>query len=232
MKHLSRPAFGLGQIAVLCMIPDPELRALQDVFSSNGATVLALPSGFPGEHRWELDIDGFRTQIVLRRIAGQGNTEAAIETLGVLYRQAPRFVFLCGIAGGMQLKKCRLGDVVIASDVEYRGFNKVSPAEGSEEPRFRPVSLATGARPGGKVLIDRFFGSGQRELPSAGPGTFRTVFEKILAWDLVLDHLPTKERLLSEVDGTIVGVEMEAGGFLKAIGTSCSRIRAVVSKVS
>ncbi len=216
MSHSPRREFGLGQIAIFCMIPDPERKALVEALQANGAQPRPARGSFDG---WLLTIDGQEVEVVLRRMRGQGNTEAAIATLGGLFQQAPRFIILCGIAGGMQIRKVRLGDVVIASDVAYRGFNKITGDDLTAQGlHLRPVTLETGARPGAGALVDRFFEAGLKNLAYAKPPISCVVHhERILSWDLVLDHEPTKQNLLREVDGNLVAVEMEAGGFLKAV---------------
>src|SRR5688572_30527858 len=64
---------------------------------------------------------------------------------------APRFIFLCGIAGSMNPELIPLGDVVVAAGVDWWNLNKLSEVA-------EPLSIAIG---------DRFFR--KKIVPGAPP---------------------------------------------------------------
>ncbi len=199
------------------MIPDTELRAINQVLRASGASEIDLTSPSSGEYYYEYrNRQGFKARIAVSCCDGQSNIESAITTQIVLFRHNPRYVFLCGIGGGLKIDKIRLGDVVVSPEVLYRRFTKVE-----EGGRFAPEVFNVPVSDGGKKLSQRFFSSCdhiKKVQSSLNDGDLFAIHdEKVLSWDLVLDDAATKERLLSDLDRQIAVVEMEGAGFLKAV---------------
>jgi nucleoside phosphorylase len=206
-------------VAIICMIAGTELHAIRHVLKASGAVETGNAVAYPGWEyfKWRNAL-GLDLRLVVACCDGQSNLEAAITTLVVLPRHEPRFAFLCGIAGGMAIDKYRLGDVVVAADVIYRRFSKIK-ADGS----FRPESDNVPASHGGRALATRFFARHPNARKIQSPHNDGELFavhaEKVLSWDLVLDHAPTKETLLTYIDGQFAVVETEGAGFLKAVAS-------------
>lgn len=114
------------------MIADTELHAIREVLAWAGASEIDPPDSFGGERHYQLNTrQGLTLRLVVACCDGQSNLEAAITTQIVLFRHNPGFAFLCGIAGGMKIDKYKLGDVVLAPEVNYRRYTKVQETAGS-----------------------------------------------------------------------------------------------------
>lgn len=117
-----------------------------------------------------------------------------------------------------EIDKYKLGDVVLAPEVNYRRYTKVQ-----EDGRFGAENFNIPASDGGRALAQGFLSSYpnpkkvQSELNDGE--LFAIHAEKILSWDLVLDHPKTREQLLAEVDRQLAAVEMGGAGFLKAVAS-------------
>jgi nucleoside phosphorylase len=203
-------------IAIICMIADTELHAIREVMAAAHAREIDLTDSFGGEHYYELrNREGLTLRVVVACCDGQSNLESAITTQIILFRHNPRYVFLCGIGGGMRIARYRLGDVVIAPEVNYRRFTKVQ-----EDGSFGAENFNVPASDGGRALAQRFLASypnSKKVQSMLNDGDLFAIHDqKILSWDLVLDHQEMKERLLRE-DRQLAVVEMEGAGFLKAV---------------
>jgi nucleoside phosphorylase len=206
-------------IAIICMIADTELHAILEILKSANAHEIDLTHHYKDEQFYQLTTrTGITLRIVVKCCDGQSNLEAAITTQIVLFRHNPRYVFLCGIGGGMRIEKYKLGDVVIAPEVNYRRFTKVQ-----EDGSFGAENFNVPASEGGRALAQRFLSDhpNSKKIQSVlnDGDLFAVHSEKILSWDLVLDHPETRERLLTAVDRQLAVVEMEGAGFLKAVAS-------------
>src|SRR5262249_35472315 len=81
---------------------------------------------------------GERYSVVVVKLLGMGNEEAAIATTRVIQRWSPAHVIMVGIAGGVP-RKVRLGDVVVADSCYYYELAKLT-AEGEQR---RPQHFTT-----------------------------------------------------------------------------------------
>lgn len=205
------------------MIADTELRAIREILKQAGATEIGLGVSHRSEHYYSItNANGVGLRIVVACCEGQSNLEWAITTQVVLFRHSPRYAFLCGIAGGMKIASYPLGDVVIAPEVNYRRFTKVQ-----SDGRFGAENFNVPASHGGRALAQNFLSS-PRHKEKVGAKTVQSALDdgqsfaihnqKILSWDLVLDHEKTKDSLLKE-DRQLAAVEMEGAGFLKAVAS-------------
>ncbi|MDX2289294.1 MAG: hypothetical protein NW217_10805 [Hyphomicrobiaceae bacterium] len=155
-------------------------------------------------------------KIALRILGQDGNLHCAMETTNFLARYNPVFVFLVGIAGGMNPARANIGDVIASSGISHQefyridtGYNvgrrnrdlKVTPTVQTEFGTFRgtfsfdtPTSTnASNAKPGPKLIHGRYYNVGA-----------------------ILECEQTRDKLL-ENDRDLVAVEMESGGFMKAV---------------
>ncbi len=111
----------------------------------------------------------------------------------------------------------KLGDVVLAPEVNYRRYTKVQ-----DDGQFGAENFNIPAFDGGRALAQGFLSSHpnpkkvQSELNDGE--LFAIHAEKILSWDLVLDHPETREQLLAE-DRQLAVVETEGAGFLRAVAS-------------
>ncbi len=206
-------------IAIICMIADTELRAIRDILKWAKAEEIELTNSSAGEQYFQLQTrEGLTQRIVVACCDGQSNLESAITTQIVLFRHNPRYIFLCGIAGGLRIDKYKLGDVVIAPEVNYRRYTKIQ-----DDGSFAAENFNVPPSDGGRILARRFLSSHPdvKKVPAAleHDDHFTIHAEKILSWDLVLDHPATKQHLVRDVDRQLAVVEMEGAGFLKAVAS-------------
>jgi nucleoside phosphorylase len=211
-------------IAIICMIPDTELHAIREVLKAANATEIDLTDTYAGEQYFELETrGGIPVRIVVACCDGQSNLESAITTQIVLFRHNPRYAFLCGIGGGMKTEKYKLGDVVIASEVNYRRFTKIQ-----DDGSFGAENFNVPPSDGGRALAQRFLSvhpNSKKIQSHLNDGDLFAIHsEKILSWDLVLDHTETRNHLLSDVDRQLAVVEMEGAGFLKAVASHAKHV--------
>ncbi|MEM7165128.1 MAG: hypothetical protein AAF581_06660 [Planctomycetota bacterium] len=85
-------------------------------------------------------------RVVAALLPCMGNVQAAATTANVISTWNPRFIVMCGIAGGLQADSQQLGDLVVATDVIYCELGKLTEV-GLER---RPVSYPADPR-----LVDR-----------------------------------------------------------------------------
>ena len=208
----------IAHIAIICMIPNVELRALLEVLQLSGALEIR-PQLRLNYHERLFQVrtaGGLDIGLVLVCCEGQSNLEAALTTQITLYRHSPRYAFLCRIGGGLKLYQCKLGDVVVGCEVVHRRFTKIG-ASGE----FKPEVSNIPASDDGRRLIQRLFSTHphpQAIQSGLNDGALFAIHaEKILSWDYVLDHGPTRTELLRDLDRQLAIVEMEGAGFLKAV---------------
>ena len=212
-------AHDVVHVAIICMISGLELRAIVETLEDAGARRIPtdVGQGF-GEYFLVEVRQSFHLRVMVSCCEHQSNLEVAIRTSEILYRFNPRFSFLCGIAGGLRVDKIPLGDVVADAEVIYRRYSKIG-----ETGEFLPEAVNVPTSSGGKALLTRFFANHRHphriQSPLNDGATFGvyTTPEKILSWDYVLDHQPTKEALLKNLDRQLAVVETEGAGFLKAV---------------
>ena len=206
-----------ADIVIICMIPVVELRALREELSRISAEKVGYVHTDQKEERYTVSHKNKRkTNIVVTCIGAASNLDSAIITLSMLYRYSPRYIFLYGIAGGMQVKKYDRGGVVIGSDIVFR---KISKVVDEERYQFEMPPVETTAR--GQIMAREFMANIIRGKPQIRPGRgkspFKVCHEKIFCWDLVLDSEKVRDQLVETVDRQLSVVEMEAAGFFKAI---------------
>lgn len=166
-----------------------------------------------------------RYRVVAALLQRMGNVQAAAETAELIRHWSPRYVVMCGIAGGLRPSEQRLGDVVISTDVVYYELGKVRD-KGLER---RPVSY-----PSDPLLIDRamhmHLGSAWRaRLParpdnsSSGATVPAVFFAPVASGDKVIASAAEVKSLIS-IHSKLAAVEMEGGGVAASALAAARRI--------
>ena len=159
------------------------------------------------------DDDATAYRVVVTLLPSMGNVQSAAATAELIHDWNPRYVVMCGIAGGLRKEHQQLGDIVIGTSVIYYELSKVE-STGQE---VRPVSY-----PADSLLIDRALhmhnGTTWRtRLPVRPDGipasaTFPAVhFGPIASGEKVIASTDVARRLI-ELHPKMCAVEMEAGG--------------------
>ena len=168
-------------------------------------------------------------RVVVALLRGMGNVEAAVATSEILRDWHPRYLVMCGIAGGLRRSHQALGDVVVATSVVYYELAKL----GNDRVEPRPISY--NADP---LLLDRAMhmhqGSMWRSrLPdrpdrsSPGPSVPVVHFGPIASGEKVVASRENAERLL-ELHRGMLAVEMEAGGVAASAFAAAGRVGLLV----
>ncbi len=170
--------------------------------------------------------DGATTyRVVASLLQSMGNVQAAADTAEIIRLWTPRYVVMCGIAGGLRSEEQQLGDVVVSTDVVYYELGKVR--EGGLERRpvsYRPDSL----------LIDRAMhmhqGSAWRaRLPARPDGSASGAdvpavhFAPVASGDKVIASAADAESLRA-LHPHLAAVEMEGGGVAASALATARRV--------
>ncbi|QFS84609.1 5'-methylthioadenosine/S-adenosylhomocysteine nucleosidase [Roseivivax sp. THAF40] len=93
-------------------------------------------------HRWSLprNHDVPELRLLTRCLQRAGNGYSGIELSHLLHTQhRPKLVVFCGIGGSLDVKEAQLGNVIVSSNVNWKGFDKISGDSVSKE--MRKISL-------------------------------------------------------------------------------------------
>lgn len=164
-------------------------------------------------------------RVVATVLTSMGNVQSAAATAELIRDWAPRYVVMCGIAGGLRKKHQQLGDVVIGTSVIYYELAKVKPA--GEE--VRPVSY-----PADSLLLDRAlhihhgtaWRSRLQDRPDGSPASasFPGVhFGPVASGEKVVASASEAKRLI-ELHPKMCAVEMEAGGVATTAFAAARRV--------
>ena len=166
-----------------------------------------------------------RYRVVAAMLPGMGNVQAATATAELIQDWNPRYIIMCGIAGGLQRGKQQLGDVVVSTDVIYYELAKLHE-HGHER---RPVSY-----PADSLLLDRAkhmhlmstWRARLPPLPATMPSsaTFPTVhFGPVASGDKVIASAAEARQLLA-LHPKLAAVEMEGGGVATSAFATARRV--------
>ena len=182
----------------------------------------------PNLFAWELgqlacDSAGASYNVVLTLARGAGTTNGALATYKTIERWKPRYVFLVGIAGGLDRDSLEKGDIVL-SDVIY-GYEYGKLRE-QFEPRhdftYRcDTSLTTGAR---AFAINEDWADKINETRPDGIKRIpKLLFGPIASGDKVVDNLD-QEFFAAVIKNwsKLLAVEMEGAGAAEAIELATS----------
>ncbi|MCP1469866.1 nucleoside phosphorylase [Sphingobium sp. OAS761] len=209
-------AFSIGFLTALV---SDELVPCEAVLAEKGwrkvSTSLALEDA--GITAWEKRIKGNKVRAYSMAFDDMGQTASAIETYAFLTRCNPAEIFLVGIAGSLRNEWVYRRDVVVGKRVICRTQNGVSGSGPCDEyrphlqqlPAYDPEVMRTFSA---KIARDYLNGSRDRE----GDEVVHTHFGTIYTWDYVIDSPRVVEKIVADFPDALC-VEMEGGGFLRAI---------------
>jgi nucleoside phosphorylase len=171
--------------------------------------------------------DDGKTQyrIVATLLLGMGNVEAATGTASLIHDWNPRYIIMCGIAGGLKPNNQQLGDVVVSTEVIYYELGKLLDT-GIER---RLVSYRADT-----LLLDRAMHmhampTWRARLPPRPDGksyspTFPSVhFGPLASGDKVIASAVEGRKLLA-LHPKLAGVEMEGGGVATSAFAAARRV--------
>jgi nucleoside phosphorylase len=164
-------------------------------------------------------------RVVVTVLASMGNVQSAVATAEVIRHWSPRYIVMCGIAGGLRKRHQQLGDIVIGTSVIYYELAKVRP-QASE---VRPISY-----PADTLLLDRALhmhhGTAWRSRlesrPDGAPASasFPAVhFGPIASGEKVVASTAEVKKLI-DLHPKMCAVEMEAGGVATTAFAAAHRV--------
>ncbi|SMF79804.1 Nucleoside phosphorylase [Tistlia consotensis] len=241
-----RPALRVP-VLILSVIIDPEHRRICDLLPQAG--LQREPETETDRlleiERWHLKVGPkLSFEVATAFINGMGNARSAMETLLFLERISPKFIFLCGIAGSLCPDRIRLGDVVVARQINWWNLNKLTreAAKVEEEGPAKYLSLGDhffrkDIRAEGKQdkfwdrrlarfvddhqdllrsNIDRRLLALRSELQADEPYSNRLHCGDIVSWEYVLSDSEVRDAIFHDPYGG-KAIEMEGAGFAAAV---------------
>jgi nucleoside phosphorylase len=170
-----------------------------------------------------------RYRVVVTLLRGMGNIEAAIATSEILHVWHPRYLVMCGIAGGLRKSQQALGDVVVATSVFYYELAKLNDSRVGARPISYPADPLLLDRAmhmhRGSLWRSRLPGRPDRSLP--GSSIPAVHFGPIASGEKVIASRAEAERLL-DLHGGIIAVEMESGGVAASAFAAADRVGLLV----
>lgn len=147
-------------------------------------------------------------RIIIMPLLGMGRVQGATATNDAIRRWDPRYVILVGIAGGVEEKGVKLGDVLVSDEIVDYELQKIT----KKGPDIRWKVYNAGARLLGAAqnFIDNSWVN-LIDIQRPYPGQPKRHIGPIASGDKVIDFAKalTKYR---ETWSKLIGVEMEAGG--------------------
>lgn len=202
-------------IAIVTVL-DEEYRAVHELLRA--ARHLPGTDGAPNLYGWEAGhidrADGLGSYRVVLALAGRAGTVSASEaTVATALRWNPRYVMLLGIAGGLPIERCALGDVVISSVIYGYEYGKL---EGVFQPRPHWVYRSDGpllASATRFAIVHPEWNAGLGDGPAP-----KALFGVVASGEKVVDD-PTNAFFdaVQNVFPKLQAVEMEGAGAASAI---------------
>lgn len=166
-----------------------------------------------------------RYRVVATVLQGMGNVQAAAATAELIHDWSPRYIIMCGIAGGLRSDSQRLGDVVVSTEVIYYELAKLRD-HGMER---RPVTYRADS-----LLLDRAMhmhamSAWRARLPRRPDGKgggvdFPVVhFGPVASGDKVIASAAEARQLLA-LHSKVTAVEMEGGGVATSAFATARRV--------
>ena len=166
-----------------------------------------------------------RYRVVATVLQGMGNMQAAATTAELIHDWSPRYIIMCGIAGGLRSDSQRLGDIVVSTDVIYYELAKLRD-HGIER---RPVSYHVDS-----LLLDRAMhmhamAAWRARLPRRPDGKgggvdFPAVhFGPVASGDKVIASAAEARQLLA-LHSNVTAVDMEGGGVATSAFATARRV--------
>lgn len=131
-------------VLVFTAIEDLEAKALNTHLKRVGAESVdqTRAERLKDLHRWRLPTKEDEPDLIVltRCLQRAGNGYSGIELSHLLHTQhRPKLVVFCGIGGSLDMKDAQLGNVIVSSNVNWKGFDKISGDSVSKE--MRKISL-------------------------------------------------------------------------------------------
>ena len=231
--------------AVVAEIDTTDLARQVDAESIDFAIVVALPKEldairhhFPELKRLQIaerdtrtyyaaDIpagEGIKYRIVVTLLPTMGNLDAAHATADLIARWNPRYILVSGIAGGLNRKSQKFGDIIASESIVYYEHGKVR--DDRVESRHRQF-LAD------RTLLDGLHHvtqTGWRNLLPERPDGLEPSIEypcvhigPIASGEKVIASVKEAERLLT-THRNLIGVEMESAGVASAAFSALKKV--------
>lgn len=223
-------------VLIVTALFDPEYLALENQIATIGAKYKITPIKRSNADkanrltRWKMTptVAAYNYTIGTTHLHKMGQADCALETYYLARIYNPRLIILCGIAGTLDPAKVALGDVIIATAVDWRNADKIlhTPAcatadayEVEVRQRFRSEFRGDAIDLALKVATEK-----SAQLPSnlAGTGTnaLRTAHFKnaksnkivtgpVLTSSFVLNHKGKRDAFAKD---KVLAIEMEAAG--------------------
>lgn len=158
-------------------------------------------------------------RIVATCLDGNGNLEAANATSDLINKWKPRYILVCGIAGGLSKGNLKYGDVIVSDSVIYYESRKVNSK--GIEPKSR------------KFIPDKNLIMGMHKLMLSNPqlklpekyknGIPKIEIGVITSVEKVISSTDELNRLLL-IHGKVMAVEMESAGIASAAFSAIMKI--------
>lgn len=208
------------RIGLLTALVSPELDAVPATMRSLGWTESELEPKFKHQNIsiWQKNCGGTVASVFVTAINEMGQTHSAVATAAFLERVDPNFIFLCGICGSLNKEKYEKESVIVAKNVFWKGFNKIG--DGPLFKCFRAKDyIAPSVDDDYALWIAKVFSNeiNTKRRP------YSLHFEDVFTWEFVTTGERATNKVL-EMCPSAACVEMEAGGFIKAV-ESFGRVR-------
>ncbi|MFM9966037.1 MAG: hypothetical protein ACKV2Q_33060 [Planctomycetaceae bacterium] len=158
-------------------------------------------------------------QVVVSCVASMGRVKATTTTIDAIRRWKPKYIILCGIAGGFAANGAHVGDVLLAEQVVDYSLEKTKPA--GSEIRFQSWPSDERLRNFAANLRRDEWGS-LIAVSRPGPGDIDILRGPVATGDRIVESPTLIQSLLNHYP-KLIGVEMEAGGVATACHESVSR---------
>lgn len=213
-----------ADFAIITAIP-LELESILDYFPTLQKVTIRLNSRTYFQGIVVADDGETRYRVVAAVLPGMGNVQAATATAELIQDWNPRYIIMCGIAGGLQRSDQCLGDVIVSTNIIYYELAKLH----DHGPERRPVSY-----PADSLMLDRAMHMHAMTAwrarlprpPDATPAsaTFPAVhFGPIASGDKVIASAAEARQLLA-LHPKLAAVEMEGGGVATSAFATARRV--------
>lgn len=218
--------------ALITALPDPEFVAVRNALTPTASQIESHSIGtstyldflVPSGRQDHL------TRIVATYLPVMGNAAAAVETEKTIRFWRPKYVFFVGIAGSLDSKFVRLGDVVFADNVlYYDARDKVVPKGRKPGPIGYKADRLLLNRAQFLLTDSESLVAWKADCMDDSPPSYDPQLHigDIAAGTAVVDAKKEKARIL-RLSRKLLAVEMEGGGFHEAIISQTSPPRAAV----
>lgn len=219
IRRASRLSSGVGtDVAILTALHDVELQqVLQLPYNWKYRGLSAASTDI---HEGVIDVDGVQYSVVASAASEMGMVSAGICTTAICYEYQPRIVLMAGIIAGIQ---CNIGDVIVAeSAIDYDSGKASRNQQGNSV--FLPGHQLIKADASMVAHAKRFeseswpiesllagWGSSGYQVPSIRIGP-------VASGVRVIDDAEIRDRLRTNVNRKIIGIDMEIYGMYMAAG--------------